>query len=147
MEALISAAVIILLCVCFGMSAELMLSIFMIVVAVAACFIFLFFVVCAVSLIGSKKIKVKFSRFEKNDENGFERAIYSDDNNEHPNVFPSEKMFKHFLYNKEKDYFVRLCRKKNKVYDKYSIITVVTGLLLGGASSVGLILYLLGLVR
>lgn len=145
MEVLISAALVVILCVCFGMSAELMLNVFMILVAAVACFIFVFFVVCGVTLIGSKKITVKFSRIGKTKKDGFDTAFYTDEeNNEYPNAFPSEMMFKRYLYNSDKQYTVRLCRKKNKVYDRYSVTTVITGLLLGGASSIGMVMYLLG---
>ena len=105
----------------------------------------MFFVVCGITLIGSKKITVKFSRIGKTKKDGFDTAFYTDvENNEYPNAFPSEMMFKRYLYNSDKQYTVRLCRKKNKVYDRYSVTTVITGLLLGGASFLGMVMYLLG---
>lgn len=99
---------------------------------------FLFFVYTAVSMIGSKKRRVRFDRTDKPEGASFPSAVYIADGEELRNAFPNEFVFKKRLYRTEREVFVRVT-KRGKVYDLYSRVTVYLGTVLAGASLAALI--------
>lgn len=146
MELLIIIAVILLLLVVSGIAMQAIVSGVLILTLAAAFLVLLFFVVCVISLIGSEKISVRFEKVDKKDEKSFERAYYTDGENSYPNAFPYEKLFRSVLYIPGKQTKVRLCRKKDKVFDKMALLVVLLGLILSGVSVTAISAYVMKLL-
>ena len=91
-----------------------------------------FFVITAVTLIGSKKLTGRFLRIDK-PEKGFSCAVYQTDDGEKKNNFPCEMIMKKLLYDPDHETSLLITRK-GRTYDRYSIITIAAGLVLGAAS-------------
>lgn len=134
MEILITIAIILILLIISGITVSTILSGVLLLTLLSAVLILLFFLACVVSLIGSKKITVRFDRIDRENEKSFKRAYYSDGENCYPNAFPYEKLLKTVLYIPGSETKVRLCRKKNKVFDRMSLFVVAAGILLSGMS-------------
>lgn len=127
MEFLAVTAVIVVICVMIGVNTGLIAAaaaaiIGLLVAAMALFFIWFFF-----SLIRTKTAKGFFLRIEKNNKNGFHTAIYSIDGKEYPCVFPAETFFVSFLYKKDRLYRLFFSEKKCAVFDRFALITCITG--------------------
>lgn len=127
LEFLAATAVIVVLCVMIGVNTGLMAAaaasiIGLLVAAMALFFIWFFF-----SLIRTKTAKGFFLRIEKNNKYGFPTAIYSIDGKEYPCVFPAETFFVSVLYKKHKLYRLFFSEKKCAVFDRFALITCITG--------------------
>lgn len=146
MEILITIAIILILCVISGISISTILSGVLLLTLLSAVLILLFFITCVVNLIASKKITVRFDRIDRENEKSFERAYYSDGENCYPNAFPYEKLLKSVLYTPGSETKVRLCRKKNKVFDRMSLFIVAAGILLSGMSVFAISVHILELL-
>ena len=133
MEIVIGLGIVIGLLVVLGVSPlYIMEGVFVLMILVMAA-TFVFFAYIAVSLIGSKKRRAVFDRIDKPEKKPFPSAVYNTDDGEMRNSFPNEFVLKNRLYKKNREVFIRVT-KRGGVYDRYSQITVIAGLILGGCS-------------
>lgn len=133
MEAVIGLAIIITLLYVLGVNPYYIMEGVMILLILVLAATLLFFIATAISLIGSKRIKAVFDRIDKPEGKTFPSAVYISEGQELRNAFPNEFVLKKILYKKDREVTLRVTRG-GKIYDKYSVITIVAGLLLGSAS-------------
>jgi len=100
----------------------------------------LFFFWVGITFIGSERKKVRFDRIDKAEKSYFPTAVYVSGDKEFRNAFPSEMMLRGLLYKNEKTTTVRVT-KHGKVYDIYSRITVLLGMILAPLSVIGMTLW------
>lgn len=128
MEFILGFAVVGVLCIILGISADsivfmsmaLLLGLILLATAVmAVCFgIFLFM------LIKSSKKNAVMCGIEKKENSKFSKALYNIDGTEYPCFFPAEPSM---MYKPGKTCHVFLNKRCHQVFDKYSIITCVCG--------------------
>ena len=132
MEVILGLVIIGALLVMLGVDLFYILLGVMILLALALAATLLFFIFTAVRLVRSKRVSAAFSRIEK-PEKGFSRAVYESSEGELVNSFPCEMIFRSRLYKPGRTETV-LVSRGGGAYDRYSRITVVAGLILGGVS-------------
>ena len=137
MELIIFIAIVILICIVVGVSAEMILLGSMLFLLALLLFITVFFLVSIVRLALSKPCKGEFAEIRKNIKGNFETAFYSvenmenAENEEYPNIFPCEIIFRNRLYKKGKKVNLRMTRNHKVVFDKNAVITTLAGIVLG----------------
>ena len=137
MEIIIMTAMVGMLVYILGVEVAFILQILLGIMFVAMVLTAVFFVWTGLTLIGSKRRKAVYDRIDKAEGSPFRTAVYVAGGEELRNTFPSEMLLRSLLYNKDKPSSVRVT-KKGKVYDRYSLITVVMGNVLAPLSVVGL---------
>ena len=141
MEVVVILTAVIALCLCLGVSLEyIMLGIMALLVMVLLCIVG-FFIYCLFDLMGAKKKYAQFSKIALYSQHSYKTAFYTIGDSEYPNALPCEIIFKRRLYKPDKTVCVWLTRK-NIVYDKNAVITVLFGILAGGCSAAYTIGYL-----
>ena len=154
MEIIIGVAVVFGLLFLIGVDVTTLLNIFQIMLAVLTVLCFLFFVFCLVLLLFSKKHPAQLLCIEKqkkqDDEQTDEKkilsrfALYQVDGERLRNWFPAETIGAKKIY-RRKDCFVRIVKlgSKRLVFDRHSVVIVVTGTVLMGLFTAGYSVYLL----
>lgn len=132
MEIMIGLVIIAVLLVALGVDIVFILEGVIILLMLVLTATLAFFVVTAVTLIGSRRLTGTFLRIDK-PEKGFARAVYSTGEGELKNTFPSEMIMKRLLYDPQRRTLLMVTRR-GRVYDRYSLITIIAGLLMGGVS-------------
>ena len=140
MELLIIITMIAALVVILGVEMAFILQIMLGIMFVAMVLTALFFIWVGISLIGSERRKVTFDRIDKAEGSPFQTAVYTSGEKEYRNAFPSEMMLRSLLYRTDKTTSVRVTRH-GKVYDAYSQITILMGLILAPLSVAGLAMW------
>ena len=84
----------------------------------------LFFAVCVLTMIFSKRKKAVFSRVERAEGSKFKVAWYDIDGEEFPCIFPSEP---EGMYKKDRKCSVIYNRRIGRVFDIWSCMTCVLG--------------------
>ena len=135
LEIVIGLAVVIALLIALGVSPYYIMEGVMILLMLTLYATLLFFVITAFSFIGSKRRTGKFDRIDRPEGKAFPSAVYISEGEELRNAFPNEFVLKKVLY-KQGEESKLLVTKRGKIYDKYSLITVFAGLVLGTASAV-----------
>lgn len=126
MEFILVLAVIIVLCKVLGVSNEMLIAgglIFVELVIIAMLILFFYF---CLNLIFTRRKKAFFVRTGKPEGSKFNVAYYLIDGEEYPCIFPRESGL---AYKENHEYTVRYSRRLNKVYDIWSILTCIIGLL------------------
>jgi len=109
--------------VLFGMSGLLLLM---------AGFMILIFAPCCVLLLLSKWKEATFAGIDLPTEKAkFRVAFYLVDGEEIPCLFPEEGIFRDRFYQEDKTYHVLWNRRLGRVFDRFSIATVILGLSFG----------------
>lgn len=125
MEIFLCIAVVVMLLLLLGVDLWYFLIIGIGIVALLAGFCFLFFAVCTVMLIRSRKHSGMFLRFEESGR--FSHAVYLIDGKEYSCIFPAEMILRDKLYKELKPITLRL-GNLGKVFDKNAFLTVLLGL-------------------
>ena len=134
-EIVIGLVVVIALLIALGVNTFFILEGVLVLLLLVLLATLLFFVYTAFSFIGSERIAARFDRIEKPEGKAFSSAVYISDGEELRNTFPNEAIFKKRLYDKSR-VITLIKTRKGKIYDRYSIVTVAAGLVLGTASMV-----------
>ncbi len=123
-------AIILLIVIAYilGAGIELIAAALLGLAALATVFIGLFFTVCTVILLFTKRVKGEFSRIGESPKNGFSCAFYSVDGTEYPCIFPCEMMMRDRLY-KQGGCTLFLWKRFSRVFDGYSVLTVAVGMI------------------
>lgn len=132
---MIGIAVVIALLIALGVSPFYIMEGVMILLMLTLYATLLFFVITAFTFIGSKRRTAKFERIDRPEGKAFPSAVYVSEGEELRNAFPNEFVLKKLLYKQGKETRL-LVTRRGKIYDKYSLITVFVGLVLGTASAV-----------
>ena len=132
MEILISSVLIIAMLIVLGVSPYYILAGLLVIMLLILAATFLFFVYSALTLIRSHRVTGHFLRIDKPGK-GFPSAVYDTPEGELRNTFPCEMIFQKALYKPER-VVMMLVTRKGRVYDRYSIITIVLGLILSSIS-------------
>lgn len=134
MEFFAVIAVVVVLCIVLGVSADIMVLgalgfIALIIFAMALLFIFF-----AGRLLRSKRTEAVFRRVEKPEGKRFRCAFYDIGGSEYPCIFPSEPKL---MYKKDKACKVFLHSRSGTVFDRFAATTCILGLILSLALSAG----------
>lgn len=127
MEIIITAAIIILLLLIFGVSVGVIMQGILWILEILLLFMTLFFTVSIVFLFLGKKCSAAFLRIEKIGKLG-SHAIYLIDGEERQNFYPAEDFFKKLIY-RQRTTTARLWQHKTAylLFDWYSMIIVGVG--------------------
>lgn len=140
MEILISVAVLVVILLILGVSANSMIIIagfaIFIILGIGIVTMLLMFIYFFSRMICSKKVTGTFVRIGKGDKWKFNTAYYLIDNEEFPCVFPSEPKI---VYKSGQTVRLKLNRDLAKVFDKWAITTCTLGLLFFMFASAGMI--------
>lgn len=134
MEFFAVLAVIVALCIVFGVSADIMIAAALGLIALiifTMTFLFIFFVW---RLLRSRRTEAAFTKTEKPEGSRFRCAFYSCGGKEYPCVFPSEPRF---MYKEGKTCRVFLHKSSGTVFDRYAATTCILGLIISLAFSAG----------
>ena len=133
-EIMLSAGVVILLCVILRVSLETMMlvggAVISALIVLTLLFMLLVFLYSAILLAASKPRKAQFSEIKPAKKGRYPVAHYIIDGEVHPSLYPSEFGMKNVFYKKDKLYTVMLNRRKGLVFDKFAITTIALGLIL-----------------
>ena len=88
----------------------------------------IFFIAAFIFLLFSKKKRGVFSHFAVPEKGKFKVAYYLVDNKVIPCVFPREAGLSGVMYKADKVVKLRYSKKLNKVFDIWSVITCITGI-------------------
>ncbi|MBR6101588.1 MAG: hypothetical protein IKP95_04100 [Ruminococcus sp.] len=132
MEILIGFVIIVVVLVMLGVSVYFIMECLIALLLLALAATLVFFIWTGITLIGSRVVKGHYLRIDK-PERGFPSAVYDTPEGEVRNTFPCEMIFRSALYKPEREVRIRMT-KRGKAYDRYSVITIITGLLLGSVS-------------
>ena len=125
MEILVGAVIIIIILLLLGVDMWYFLVGGAALVALAAAFVAVFFSVCAVMLLRSKKCTGQFSKFIEGKR--FEAAVYQIDEREYRCAFPAEFVMRDRIYKPGRPVKLRLTRG-GRVFDRNAFLTVLVGL-------------------
>ncbi|MBQ2580391.1 MAG: hypothetical protein II574_02035 [Ruminococcus sp.] len=158
MVILIGAAAFFGMLFLLGVEIMTILTIFQIILAALTGLCLLFFIFCAVMLLLSKKHPAKLIEIVKDkkkddDEPQADKmlstfAFYEVDGERVRNWFPAERLMSRKIY-ESKECFVRIAKlgSKRLVFDRHSVVIVITGTILMGLCTAGFSVFLLaGLV-
>ena len=131
MEFLILVILVIVFCLCIGISPwGIFIGLCLLFFAALALCV-LFFIYNILRIVISGKRKAVFTRVDKTPNGKYTVAYYKTDDGEYPCIFPNEPMLKKILYKEDKETPVFLDKKYRRVYDRYTLITCFTGLAFG----------------
>lgn len=147
MEFFLIIAVIIVLCILLGVSAELMILgalafIGLVIFAMLLLFIFFF-----IMLITSRKTEAVFTKTDKRPNGKFNVAFYIIGDKEYPCIFPSEPNFRKLVYKEGKSYRVMLNNRMGAVFDKWAVTTCITGLIFSSLSTAAAVILVSQLIN
>ena len=134
MEFFAVLAVIVVLCIVFGVSAEIMVAAALGLIALIIFAMTLLFIFFSFRLIRSRRTDAVFTKVERPEGSRFRCAYYSSGGREYPCVFPSEPKF---MYKDGKACRVFLHSASGTVFDRYSTVTCILGLIISLALSAG----------
>ncbi len=128
-EFLLVIATIFVICEIYNINEILMIMMSIVFVEIIMITMALMFAYCCVRLLFTKKISSTFSRIDYPPKGKFKTAFYKIDGIEYPCIFPSEMAMTSKMYKKGKSYTVMFSKSMKKVYDIYTVITCILGLL------------------
>lgn len=157
MEIIIGAVVVLGLLFLLGVELGTLISVVQMILSALTFLMLLFFLFCVVLLLRSKKREAqlvglmprkKHTEDKEKTENGEESkerikfAHYIVDGEEHTNWFPAEAIMTGKIY-ADKQCFVRTARlgKRLLIFDRHSVVIVVTGTILMSFCTAGFIVY------
>lgn len=129
MEFILALVIIIVLCKVLGVSNEILVmgGLGLIVLAIAA--MALLFAYCCLRLLFTKRKEAAFTRIDKAPKGNFKVAYYMVEGEEYPCLFPSEMILNDKMYRTDRTYHVMFSKRIKKVYDIYTVITCILGLI------------------
>lgn len=134
MEALIIIAVIAVLLLMLGVSAEVLLAGFLGLLCLVMMALFLFFGLCIIRLTQCRRCGGKLAKVEKHGKYGYSVPVYDIGGKEYENVFPCEIVMKKQLYSPGRECMLMLDEKHGKVFDGNARISSIVGIVLSGVS-------------
>ena len=129
MEFILVLLIIIVICKIFGVSNELLVFGGLVLIELAIIGMMLLFAYFCILILFTRRKKASFSRIDRSPKGNFKVAYYIVDDEEYPCIFPSEMILNDVMYRKERTYHVFFSKKMKKVYDIYTVITCVLGLI------------------
>lgn len=127
MELLVGIVVLLALVFCLTGELGAVVTAFAAIVILFSFVLLGFFVFFLCAMLRAEKQTARFVRFEKGGRDSFEHAVYEIGGEEFPAVFPAEPLFRSRLYRKERPVSVRLSRKKGRLYDRQTRVTIRIG--------------------
>ena len=145
MEFLLALIIIIVLLTILGVSGEMMVLGGMALIAVGIGLMAVLFLYMCIRLVLAKKCRGRFLRIDQAPKGKYKVAYYQVDGQEYPCVFPSEMILNDKMYRPERDYSIRISRRMGKVFDIWTILTCVLGLVCS-AMMCGGVIYIIILI-
>lgn len=128
MGTILAIMIILIMLLVLGVDAKLIIGIVLGMIGLAVAVMFIFFLVCGIILLGTKKCTAVFSRIGESPRGKFECAYYAVDGEEFPNAFPCEVAFRESIYRSDREVTVRLTAKRRFVFDQNAFLACVAGL-------------------
>ncbi len=102
------------------------------VLLAASSFLVIMFTYCLVRLILAERKEARFTRVDTPTPTSTHKvAFYQIGDTEYPCLFPEEGILRRRLYRTDRTYRVWLMQKRGRVFDRYSVITIIFGLIAG----------------
>ncbi|MBE6862690.1 MAG: hypothetical protein E7497_07340 [Ruminococcus sp.] len=143
MEAVLGIIIIAVLCVCFGVSTDIIIFGFVLLAGFTLLSMLLLFAYSVLCLILSTGKDAEFVRFDKSPKGGYKVAYYSSDGKEYPCIFPCESLLLRKFYTNGKKHRVRISRIRYCVFDVFACITSILGLFFSSALAAAVVYILL----
>ena len=135
MEFILALIVIIVVLKIMGVSNFMLVAGGMAIVELAILSMVIFFIFSMILLALSKSRKAEFSKIDKAPKDGkFKVAYYIVEGEELPCIFPSEMILNDQMYKKGRIYHVLYNKRMKKVFDIWTILTIVLGFFCSGAA-------------
>lgn len=145
MEVILALIVIIVLLSILGVKGEMIVAGIIGLICLGILAMGLMFLYMCVRMVLAKKHKASFLRIDQAPKGKFKVAYYSIEGQEYPCVFPSEMILNDKMYRPDRSYTVLFSRRMGKVFDIWTILTCVLGLICSGIMCAGIV-YLLIMV-
>ncbi len=129
MEAVLAIVIVAILCLCFGVSTDIIISGFILLAGLTLFAVLLLFAYSVLCLIFSVRKDADFVRFDKTPKGNYKVAFYSADGKEYPCIFPCESLFLRKHYTNGKKHRVRISRIRYCAFDIFACITSILGLI------------------
>ena len=129
MEIVVALLVIIVLCKILGVSNEMLVIAGLGLIELTIIAMMLLFAFFCIRMLFTKRVKASFTRVDKAPKGNFKVAYYMVDGEEYPCVFPSEMILNDLMYRTDKTYHVLFSKRSKKVFDFWTILTCIIGLL------------------
>lgn len=129
MEFLLALIIIIVLLTILGVSGEMMVLGGIALIVLGIGLVAVFFLYMCIRMLLAKKRKAKFLRIDQAPKGKFKVAYYEVDGAEYPCVFPSEMILNDKMYRPDREYSVRFSPRMGRVFDVWTNLTCVLGLL------------------
>lgn len=128
MGGLLALVIIIVMLLVLGVDIHLIIGGILGLIGLALVLMLIFFIVCGIILLSTKKHRAVFSRIGRDKHDVFDRAYYTIDGEEYPNAFPCEVAFRESIYRDDREVNVRLTAGKKYVFDQNAYLTCIVGL-------------------
>lgn len=125
MEFILGYVMIAVIMLCMGFSLTNIGMLTLILLGAFIVLIGLFFAVCLVFLIMSRRRKAVFVSFDE--EPRFPVAVYRIDGVEVPNLFPCEMIMRDKIYIPDKEISLLYCKPRRAAIDKNALTTIIAG--------------------
>ncbi len=142
MEAVLAVIIIAILCLCFGVSTDIIMLGFTILAGIILLALLLLFTYSVLCLIFSRKTEADFLRFDKSPKGGYKAAYYLAEGKEYPCIFPCESIVFRRYYQNGRKHTVRISRIRFCVFDIFACITSILGLIFSSALT-GAVIYII----
>lgn len=131
MEFILVIVVIIVICLIFNVSPGLIALVLMAVVELIILSMLLLFIYQCIRMLLSKRVEAKFTRIGKapGENSRFKVAYYMIEGKEYPCVFPSEMILNDKMYHEDRICHVIFSRRTGKVFDIWTVLTCIIGLI------------------
>lgn len=131
MEFILVIAVIIVLCLIMNVSPGFIALVIMGLIELVLISMLLLFLYQCIRMAFSKRVEAQFTRIDMapGEHSRFKVAYYTANGEEYPCVFPSEMILNDKMYRTDRTYRVLLNRRMGKVYDIWTILTCILGLI------------------
>lgn len=130
MEILIFIVVIIVACLLLNVNINYIFFGMIIIMGIFFALLAVGFAYCCIDLTRCRRCVAQFKGFEKVKERKYESACYLVEGTVIPCFFPRELVLHNKLYSKDKNYFVFVNVRKNRLYDRFAVTTCILGLVL-----------------
>ncbi|MBQ8961843.1 MAG: hypothetical protein IJ071_11630 [Ruminococcus sp.] len=147
MEVILALIIIIVLLTILGVKGEMIVAGIIGLICLGIGAMGLMFLYMCIRLMLSKRRKAQFVRIDTAPKGGFKVAYYAIDGAVYPCVFPSEMILNDKMYRPERTYTVMYSRRMGKVFDIWTILTCVLGLICSAFMCGGIVYLLIGVFR
>ncbi|MGN1120123.1 MAG: hypothetical protein ACI4Q4_07175 [Oscillospiraceae bacterium] len=127
MEIIVGIVLCVILLLCAGAEWGFVVTLLLGAMGAALALLAAGFLVCIVLVLCSERVTAVFSEIRERENGGFPQVWYSVGEEQFPNAFPCEVVFRDKIYVRDKPVKVRLLRRLKLVFDKNAVAAMIVG--------------------